>query len=338
MVNKLDSNMKRYLSFFIIILAFFFSACNSDDEVKERDETTWDLFKGEWFSEDNNTYWNLTYSAFSGFSYDEVEFISKEVVVLTGKWMYFLDNRIIRMETHYSTRDFTESRDFKVLSVDANSMVLYDLDLNAQYTFYRVKTTQQLMMGESFEAGNFGPSSSFFYTTCDHIAKVNASGHVVATGPGSAYIGVSSNNDMVYVRVDVGARVDSYALDIQGTIDDVIRKYGTPDYNGPSETPTMAIEYVKNNVVDASMEAMIFKYDADTREVTEIRMLYNNDESFNDDLLYLRENYYPFIDDTSFAVEAWFSRNTFYIHQFVTGNQKCLLYHNMNYSRKNGYV
>ena len=88
--------MKRYYLFLVLTATLFITACSSDDEVKEKPLLALSMFEGKWFSEDNDTYLNMTYSAFSGSTYAN-NLISDEVVFLTGKWMLFPAKRTSRM-------------------------------------------------------------------------------------------------------------------------------------------------------------------------------------------------------------------------------------------------
>ena len=330
--------MKRYYLFFIIAATLLIVACSSDDEVKEKPVMESSMFQGEWFSEDNYTYLQMGYASFSGCTYEEKENIPKNGVDLVGKWIFYPTNRIVRLQILYSTTGYSESRDYKAISIDDNTMILYDMELNAQYTYHKVVSQEELLMGESFNANNLLVQGSSFSSTSNFVAKVDGQGRVVATGPGTAYIKAVSGSNTIFFRVDVKSRIDSYAEELFLTIDDIIEKYGTPDYNGPSDTPTMVISYTKS-INDASMSYIHYKYDEETREISQIAMNYSNDESFNSDLLYLKAHYYPFLDsEISFAKEEWFTNNIFYIMHFENDSGKHLLYDNLHYRNLHGYI
>jgi len=327
--------MKRYYLFLVLTATLFITACSSDDEVKEKPLLALSMFEGKWFSEDNDTYLNMTYSAFSGSTYAN-NLISDEVVFLTGKWMLFPANSLARFEVHYSTRDYSETRDYKVISLDDNSMILYDLELNAQYTYHKVVSQRDLLMGDSFAISEFIPQGSSFTSSCEYIAKVDGQGRAVATAPGTAYVGAVSNGKKSYVRVDVEQRIGSYVIDFLSSIDNIIEKYGTPDYSGPSDSPNMVISYY-NNINDASLSYIHYRYDEQTREITEIVAHYNNDDIYFADLSYIKENYYPFLDENSFAIDPWFANNTFFMMLLEQEDLKILVYQNKVYHDTHGY-
>lgn len=331
--------MNRYISVWMLFAALFMVSCSSDEEMKEKPVMESSMFQGEWFSEDNYTYLQMSYSSFSGCTYEEIDSIPEVGVDIYGKWMFFPENSLVRMSIYYSTNGISETRDYKVISIDDNTMVLYDLELNAQYSYHKVVSHEQLDMGRSFNINSIVTQSSSYSTTSSFVAKVDGQGRVKATGSGTAYIGFVSGEKSFYVRVDVDSRVDTYAIEmLVYTIDDVIEKYGTPDWSGPSDTQTMVISYTKN-ITDASMSYIHYRYDEDTREITEIGMIYSNNESSNLDLRYLQANYYPYMDTPgAFATEEWFMNCSFYIHQFKNDSGKILLYSNLDYRRAHGYV
>lgn len=331
--------MNRLISFLMLVTALFMVACSSDDEMKEKPVIESSMFQGEWFSEDNYTYLQMTYSSFSGCTYEEIESIPEVGVDIYGKWLFYPENSLVRMSIQYSTTGITETRDYKVISIDDNMMVLYDMELNAQYSYHKVVSHQQLEMGRNFNVNSIVAQGSSYSSTSSFVAKVDGQGRVVATGPGTAYIGTNLGGKVLFIRVDVDSRVDCYAIEMLSySIDDIIEKYGTPDFSGPTDTPTMVISYTKS-INDASMSYIHYRYDEETREITEISMFYSNNESYKLDFIYLQDNYYPFMDFAgAFATEEWFANNIFYIHQFENDSGKHLLYNNMYYRNIHGYV
>lgn len=296
------------------------------------------MFQGEWFSEDNYTYLQMTYSSLSGCTYEEIDSIPEVGVDIIGKWVFYPKNSLVRMSIQYSTTGITETRDYKVISIDDNTMVLYDMELNAQYSYHKVVSHQQLEMGRNFNVNSIVAQGSSYSSTSSFVAKVDGQGRVVATGPGTAYIGTNLGGKVLFIRVDVDSRIVCYETEMLSySIDDIIEKYGTPDFSGPTETPTMVISYTKS-INDASMSYIHYRYDEETREITEISMFYSNNESYKLDFIYLQANYYLFNNTPgSFMKEEWFANNKFRIHQFENTSGKNLLYSNWDYYNKHGY-
>ena len=330
--------MKIYISLLFTLAAVMLTACSGDDDVVEKTAMDNTMFQGQWFSEDNGTYLNLGYTSFSGIVYDQLDTSPVEGEMLTGTWMFYPANGMIRMSIHYDNAKFSETRDFKVLAVSSTSMTLLDTQLNAECTYHKVAETTAMMLGEDYDISIPDFSASVFQTVSPEIATVSDGGRVKTHDEGTAFVKATSGTSSYYVRINVGSRIDSYYNELLNlTIDEVKVRYGTPDYDGPSDTPNMVISYSKS-INDRRLNYIDYRYDAETREVTMIRTLYKDLTDYYVGVNYLQDNYYDLLGDgTMFGEYAWFANNDYYIQDFISGENIVILYANRTYNKEHGY-
>ena len=328
--------MKRYTLLPMLMLVLAFMACSSDETIPEQPTITKEMFKGEWYSEDNCTYLKMAYSSFQGVVYGQFDTFPMVGELLSGKWIYIAERNIIRMQTHYEKSSFKETRDYRVLRIDKYSMTLVDLNLNADYTYHKVIDSRELSLGEEFNIDVEGFTPSTYTPVSPLIVKVNQQGRVKARSTGTTYVRAESGGSSIFVKVDVGSRVLSYANELFGSIDDIIARYGTPDWTGPTDTPSMAIVYNKE-INDARLKYLCYKYDENTREVSQIAIKFCEIEGYEEELNYLKANYYDFYGDSSVFMEDELILNNDYFIQIIIQDDPLILFNNMVYRYSHGY-
>lgn len=330
--------MNKYVSLLCMLAAVILTACSSDDDVVEKPVMDYTMFQGQWFSEDNGTYLNMGYISYSGVVYDQLDTSPVEGEILTGKWMFHPANNIIKVDMHYGNAKFTEGRFFKVLAVSSTSMTLLDTELNAEYTYHKVAETKAMMLGENYDISipNFNATS--YQAISPIMAEVSDGGRVKTHDEGTAFVKAMSGATSYFVKIDVDSRIDSYYNELLHlTIDQVKERYGTPDFEGPSDTPNMVISYTKS-ISDRKLNYIHYRYDADTRQVTQIQTIYITPEDYEAGVSDLQSKYYDVLSDGSVYGEyEWVLNNDYYIQPFVNGDYHVILYYNYSYQNAHGY-
>ena len=330
--------MKKYISILCMLATVMLTACSNDDDVVEKTVMDYTMFQGQWFSEDNNTYLNLGYTAFNGVVYIQLETSLVEGEILNGTWKFYPANNMIRMTIHYDNAKFTENRDFKVLMVNGSSMKLLDTELNAEYIYHKVVETRSMMLGEDYDISISNFNATSYLALSPEVAAVSGGGRVKTHDEGTAYVKATLGATSYFVRIDVGSRIDSYYNELLNmTIDEVKERYGIPDFEGPSDTPNMVISYT-TNISDRKLNYIHYRYDAETRQVTQIQTIYVTPEDYEAGVIDLQNKYYDVLSDGSIYGEyEWVLNNDYYIQPFVNGDYHVILYYNYSYQNAHGY-
>jgi len=330
--------MKRVILYLTLLTAIVFSACSKDDDNPNTENVLQpSMFEGEWYCEDNSTYMKFSYSSFTGVVYGNLDTFPIEGEKMSGRWLLYPATKSLREQVHYANSQYSASRDFKVMEIGKYSYTLMDLSLNTPYTYHKVVESKQIALGEEFDVSIEGLSPSSYASECPNIAHVSEQGRVKACGSGVTYICAKSGNEAVYVKVEVQPRTICYSNELLGTIDDVLVRYGTPDYSGPTETPTMVIVY-SQHVNDTRLKYIHYRYDEETREVTQVYINFYDEEGFNETADYMRANYYDIYGDgTVYGVEEFFLNNYYYIQPLVREDDYVIVFTNMQYYFSHGY-
>lgn len=330
--------MKNYLSLIIMSVTLVFIACSDDESVEKRVYQS-KAIGGKWFCEDNATFLEFTNSSFRGSIYSDLEEISLAGESLTGKWVYYPSNNILRMNVEYSSSKYKESRDYKLVNVEDNILTLFDVQFNTQYTFFRVIDEHEIAIGKSFDinVSHFTPSS--FSSVNPVIADVDSRGKVEGACAGTTFIRTSSLSDMAFVKVNV-LRIPGYVSELFSTIDEVFERHGTPDVNDYFEddvTSNMMARYeTASSLKDAAMIYVNYTYDEDTREITHIQTFYKNVDIFNVDFSYIREHFYDvYKDGTVYGEYPGLVKNEYDIMAASNDVLGLVIYSNQVYFRNN---
>lgn len=312
--------MKNSIYLLIISISLSVIACSNDNNDAGDDlpiDTS--LFRGEWFSEDNDSYLIMNVSSYSKHFYVGLDSIPKEAMHSSGSWLFYPTNRRIRMNN-----DSYESFDYQVIRIDSQAMVLLDLNLNKQFTYYKVVGTKDLMLGDSFDFKELSFQPSYYESKGKMVAKVNENGQIKATAPGIAFVCAKNNSNGAFIRIDVGKRLDSYFGEvINCTIDDIIAKYGTPDTTGIFNAHLSFISY-KAHVNDTGLKIVNYLYEIQNKKIVDIDTYYKNEDLYKQESQYIRENYFDVGNSLwgSFPIYS-LNRNLIYLNdsKFIIGYQ-----------------
>ena len=206
--------MNRFLFFILIPMVLFTTSCSDDEDTIEKPKWDAAMFQGLWFCEDNTTYLEMRYASFTGKIYTDMDSIPSEVESISGRWSFYPTNLLIRMATTYQSSRLTDSRDYKVLGIDDYSMTLLDIQLNAEYTYYKVVASYSMSLGQSIDISLPDYHASSFTPTSSLIADVNNQGHLQAIGSGYTYVKASSETSAVYVKIEVDPRPKNYFMEM----------------------------------------------------------------------------------------------------------------------------
>lgn len=280
--------MKKSIYLLIISISLSVIACSNDNDDTE-DELSIDtsLFKGEWFSEDNDSYMIMNVSSYSKHFYVGLDSVPKEAMHSSGSWLFYPTNRRIRMNN-----GSYESFDYQLVSIDPQVMVLFDLNLNKQFTYYKIVETKDLMLGESYDFTKLSFQPSNYESKGKMVAKVNEGGQIKATAPGTAFVSAKDNSNGAFVKINVGKRLDSYLNEVRNcTTDDIIAKYGAPDTTGVYNALYSFISY-KAHVNDTGLRHINYLYNLQNKHIVNIDTYYKDEDSYKQESQYIRENYF----------------------------------------------
>lgn len=330
--------MKHYKFSLVLAIAIVFGAC-SDDETIERPVYHSKDFQGEWFCQENATFLKISYTNFNGTIYSDMESESKIEMNIIGKWTFFPTNSIVRMNMSYAKH--SETRDYKVLKVDKNTLELVDIDFNTKFVYHKVIGECELAIGENFDISVNDFTPSLYSTISPTIAKIDNQGHVKALNKGTTFVKAESGSDIVYAKINV-IRVPCYLQELFSTIDKIIERLGEPDdiilidENNPNSN-LEAIYKTSSSIKDLGLVYLYYVYDKDTREISIISTYYKTPSIFNDDLLYIKDKYYDVYRDSSvYGANAGIVKNDFFIEVYIDENMAFTSYLNQLYFWQNG--
>ncbi|MBR2777837.1 MAG: hypothetical protein IKD75_12245 [Prevotella sp.] len=329
--------MKNILYPFLLIVAFAFLAC-ADDNTPEQPIFQAKDFQGEWFCQENFTFLDISFSNFRGTRYSNLETGLNTEMNITGRWVYYPSNHILRMDIHYTNS--SETRDYKILKVDSNTLTFVDLQFNTQYVYHKVVGECELAIGDTFDMNNIDLIPSSFSSLNPHVVDVDNQGHVIAHNTGTAFVCAESVSDKNYMKIDV-IRIPCYLKELWLSIDDIIAKYGTPDniilYDEEDPNSNMMAIY-KTPLPDTGLGEIQYVYDQETREITLIYTYYMYLAMYSDDVSYVKDNFYDIMLDGSLYGEyVGMIKNNYYISHFYTGESAALTYYNQIYLRLHGH-
>ena len=331
--------MKKYLSYIVLATAlFFFASCSSDDNV-EKTEINIKSVQGEWFCQENATYLKFFANSFQGAIYSNVEESPKEETSITGRWVYYPKNNILRMDVEYSNSIRTNTRDYKLVNVGNNMLVLFDMEFNTRYTFHKIVDNRTMLIGDSFKMSIEDFTPNLYSVVSPSIARVDDTGYVETKSAGTTFVRAKNESNEVYAKIDV-LRIPSYQGDILSLIDKVYSRMGTPDFNAHYESEgisNMLCRYnTESSVPDVALNAMVYIYDDSSREITQIQIRYQDLEIFQEDVSYIKDNYYDvYRDGTVYGIDPGIKNNDFYIFPYL--DDGIIIFANVSYYGKNGH-
>jgi len=336
--------MKKATLFLYVLSILLYASCRKD-EVKGdegRDvisKFTSEMFHGQWFSNDNSTYYDIGSRNFGGVIYKNLSLLPKVEENISGSWEFFPTNEVFRINIFYETEGQGEYRDYQVQDMDEYQMKLKDRILNTTYIYNKVVESHSLNLGEAFDIAyiskNLQFSSSTFSSTNPSIAKVDEKGHVTATGSGTAFVSIKSNVGTAVVEVQVEERCKSYSKELLSSIDDVIALYGEAEHNA-FDNGYSVIAYT-SRLLDASLKQIQYRYDEKTREIEGILTLYSNAECYKHDVEFIKNNYYEIEDanvENCYGPESSILVDKYYVYFRSDVNGSYIAYKNLDYAKK----
>lgn len=331
--------MNKALLYLLMIITLFITACSEDESVEKIIYNAKDI-EGKWFCKNNATILDFALPSFSGSIYTDLDSSPKVAETISGSWMYFPKNNILRMDIHYANTSNSNTRDYKIISVDKNTLTLADIQLNTKFVFHKVVEDLEIAIGDDFDmnVSDFVPSS--YSATPSTIVDVGSQGQVTTRNAGTVFVCAENASDAVYARLKIN-RVPCYRTELLGTIDDIFAKYGTPDFDEYVKNESMdnmRARYKQISLKDEGLLGISYSYDYDTREITNIETIYHNFDIFNEDLTYLLENYYDIYQDgTVYGQYPGIMKNDYNILKvFIdNGNYGEFIYVNQLYYRRN---
>lgn len=327
--------MEKKLFIITICLMLFVMTSCEDDYVVEKPLIESSMFQGEWYSEDNNTYLNFNYSSYSGSVYMINGNTAKIGENITGKWMLYPENNRIRLDAYYSESNISDTRDYKVISINEKMMILLDLALGSQYQYHRVTRSYNLYLGDRIDVVKEGYKTTTSSSTSPSVVKINNE-VITAIGSGDAYIRIDGNVDYTFIKVNVLPRPICYAVELLSTIDEILKKYGEPDGKAESNnSPSLVIGWGKT-INDSSLNYIHYLYDEQSREITEIKIIYKSEEDFDVDSSYIRQEFHD-LQDGTYGLEPFLGNNSFTILFDKSKHGLTMLFSNMDYFLHHNY-
>ena len=330
--------MNKALLYLLMIITLFITACSEDESVEKKIYNAKDI-EGEWFCVNNATILDFALSSFSGSIYTDLDSSPRVAETITGSWMYFPKNNILRMDTRYANTSNSNTRDYKIISVDKNTLTLADIQLNTKFVYHKVVEDLEIAIGDDYRLNisDFAPST--YSAIPSTIVDVGNQGQVTTRNAGTVFVCAENASDAVYARLKI-CRVPCYRDELFGTIDDIFTKYGTPDideYVINESMDNMRARYKQKSLKDKGLLGISYSYDYNTREITKIETIYTDFDIIKEDLTYLMENYYDIYQDgTLYGLYPGIMKNEFILNVLIEdGNYGEFIYTNQLYHRKN---
>lgn len=318
----------------ICLILFVMASCG-DDYVVEKPLIESSMFQGEWYSEDNNTYLNLNYSSFSGSVYIIKGNTTKIGENVSGKWMFYPANNRMRLDAYYSESNLSDTRDYKVISINEKMMILLDLALGSQYQYRRVTCSYNMYLGDKIDVVKEGHKPTIFSSTSPSVVKINNE-VITAIGSGDAYVRLDRNDDYTFIKVNVLPRPICYTAELLSNIDEILEKYGKPDGEAESNnSPSKVIGWGKT-INDSGLTYIHYLYDEQSREITEIRIVYKSEEEFDFDSSYIKQQF-NYLQDGSYGLAPFLGNNSFTIFFDKSEHGLTMLFSNMDYFFHHNY-
>ena len=93
------------------------------------------------------------------------------------------------------------------------------------------------------------------------------------------------------------------------------------------------------NVNDTRLKYIHYRYDVETREVTQVYINFFDEEGFTETADYMKSHYYDIYNDgTVYGEEEFLLNNSYYIQPLVRDEDYVILFVNMIYYFTHGYV
>lgn len=333
--------MKHYriTTVIAVCLAVLLSSCSSDDEGSSSfPASISQTIQAEWYSPDAERYMNFEFMHVEGVVYQNISTFPETAETFSGLWGYTRGG-VLSMDITYDKSLVGGTESYYVLQCDDITLKMRHTSLGLTLDYYKIVESYKGRIGDHFDIGyvkNHPDFASATYTTSNaDIADVDSNGRVTVKGGGLAFITVTSSAGKVVVKVDGGQRIDSYTAEIAETIDQVLARHGEPDKTATDETGSLVIIYnTAPKVIDSAVSMVAYVYDANTREVTYMEVIYSSvaNQWFQNDEEYLIREFYPYLNtEETYAPSQILSENHYFISVVKTATANGLLIYNSDY-------
>ena len=293
-----------------LIVAALLVSCSDNDDIEQDRISNSSLF-GEWLfydGMDNNAdelpdlnsamvlVLNNDYS-FEYIVYKHPNEVTEEPYSMaSGDWNFQPSTSLLN--TVGETIDsFIHHRTYYVEKVDAYELHVVNSKLNTTDRYRRILTTYTKFMDDTFKAEAFTNYSPQSYLSLNpNVARVDANGNIKTVGIGTTFVIAKCDGFETAVRVVVKNGVKEHSAEVNGSIYDIIKKYGD-DYKGPYKGPyydsgnflyAIYYEYPESEPYVAELQ---YHFDPTSGAITSIDLIYASESSaLNNDTQYILDS------------------------------------------------
>lgn len=332
--------MKK-ITLLLFVTSILFISCGKSDsdntEVNNKIELS--MFYGEWFSVTNSTYYNFVNSKMEGIIYQNMNTMPSIYDYISGGWTFYKENSILRILVNYNNKMESQTEDYKVISIDDYSMTMQYIEYSKEIVLNKIIASKTMSIGEKYDINynNSNFESPIYSSLNTSIATVDNTGQVTATGTGITFISIKSQVGTVFVKIEVDSRVDTFTEELFSNIDKILETHGQPDNTADTESGTKVVVYMKS-VADSSLGYVHYRYDDETREITQILTVYTNESSYKNDESYIKDNNVIIEDLVGdvYGKDAFLLSNKYSYNLLKDDEGYKILYSNFAYSIKYG--
>lgn len=332
--------MKK-ITLLLFVTSILFISCGKSDsdntEVNNKIELS--MFYGEWFSVSNSTYYNFVNTKMEGIIYQNMNTMPSIYDYISGGWTFYKENSILRILVNYNNKMESQTEDYKVISIDDYSMTMQYIEYSKEIVLNKIIASKTMSIGEKYDINNNNSNfeSPIYSSLNTSIATVDNTGQVTATGTGITFISIKSQVGTVFVKIEVDSRVDTFTEELFSNIDKILETHGQPDNTADTESGTKVVVYMKS-VADSSLGYVHYRYDDETREITQILTVYTNESSYKNDESYIKDNNVIIEDLVGdvYGKDAFLLSNKYSYNLLKDDEGYKILYSNFAYSIKYG--
>ena len=287
--------MKKYIVFLIGL--FFLSACNDDETAKIPINT--DKIIGSWYLYDETNPSNAIYMEFK----NDLSFINEEYIhpndtayprnLGFGNYTYMKATNTMQVRATLSEPDgkYMQQIQYDVKDVNDQTLCLWNQRLNCYDYYYRVLNTYEVFVSQNIQLDFLnGEQPDKIITANESVVVPLNNGSAIATGIGKSFLIAQYGAKRVAYKVIVKNGVDDHAQEINTSIDNILNKYGSPA-GIVHKTNNITVIYYTTPPSEPYAKELQFYYDDESRTITCIDVLYNNEIPLNNDLKYINNNY-----------------------------------------------
>lgn len=289
-----------------LIVAALLVSCSDNDDIEQDRISNSSLF-GEWLfydGMDNNAdelpdlnsamvlVLNNDYS-FEHIVYKHPYEVTEEPYSMaSGDWDFQPSTSLLT--TKSKTEDLSiHNPTYYIEKVYECELYLVNTKLKATDRYRRILTTYTKFMDETFKADEFSYYSPQSYISLNpNVAKVDANGNITTVGIGTTFVIAKCDGFETAVKVVVRNGVKEHSAEVNGSIYDIIKKYGE-NYKGPYIGPyyesgnflyAILYEYPESEPYVAELQ---YHYDPTSGAITSIDLIYASDLAMNNDQHYI---------------------------------------------------